>query len=188
MLSRVLYGKLGVMSYDVIVPRPRADGCSGGNHNGNDWMDADCEDAHGDEDARPLRLVLRASFGRIREFLLNHAFLFSSNDREFDGGSMRLQAAAVNPVPLHAHPNLNPMGALRRTRRGQVRGGGSGNGNRMPEFVVMAPNVTCLYSCKGNCNAFVDGPRGAAMLDMLFPLNNEGDGRECMCVCVLVPG
>ncbi len=123
--------------------------------------------------------MLRAFFGRIREFLLNNAFLFSSNNGELNEGGARRWAAAVNPVPLHARPNLNPMGALRRRRRGQGRGGGSSDGNWMPEFVVMAPNLTCLYPCKGNCHAFVVGPHRAAVLDMLFPPYNEGNGREC---------
>ncbi len=96
---------------------------SNGNRDGNDRKDTDCDDAHGNEDARLPQLVLCVSFGRIKEFLLNHAFLFSSNDGEFDGGSMRHWAAVVNPIPLHDSPNLNPMGALRRRRREQGRGG-----------------------------------------------------------------
>jgi hypothetical protein len=48
MLSRVLYGKLGVMSYDLIVPQPQDNGSSNGDHDSNNWMDVDCNNAHGD--------------------------------------------------------------------------------------------------------------------------------------------
>jgi hypothetical protein len=43
----------------------------------------------------------------------------------------------------------------------------------------MVPNVTCLYPCKGNCHSFVASPRRAAVLDVLFPLYDEGNNREC---------
>jgi hypothetical protein len=43
----------------------------------------------------------------------------------------------------------------------------------------MVPSVTCLYPREGNCHKFVPGPNGAAVLDMLFPLYNKDDGREC---------
>jgi cysteamine dioxygenase len=76
------------------------------------------------------------------------------------------------------------MGASRRTRRWRERGGGEDGGDDgdddTPEFVVTAPNVTCLYPREGNCHAFVAGPNGAAMLDVLFPPYDEDDGRECM--------
>jgi hypothetical protein len=89
-------------------------------------MDADCNDDHGDKDVRPPRSVMCAPFDRIREFLLNHTFLFSSNDGEFDGGYARHKVASVDPILLHARTNMNPMGALRRRRRGQGRGGRRG--------------------------------------------------------------
>jgi hypothetical protein len=126
---------------------------------------------------------MRASFGRIREFLLNHTFLFSSNNGKFDGGGARRQAAAVDPILLHARPNLNTIGASRRRRRRQRRGGVGGNGNGkgdwMLEFAMMAHNATFLYPRKGTCHAFVTGPRRAAVLDVLFPLYDKGNGREC---------
>jgi hypothetical protein len=179
-LSQVLCIELGVTSYGVVAPQPRGNAVRGSNHNGNSWMDTYCNDAHGNKDARPPRLVLCTSFGRIREFLLNHAFLFSSNDGEFDRGGARRQAAAVNPILLRARPNLNPMGATRRRRRGQGRGGGgSGNSNRMLEFILIAPNVTCLYHREGNCHTFVAGSRGVAVLGVLFPPYNKGSSREC---------
>ncbi len=46
-LSQVLYCKLGVMSYNIIVLQPRDNNGSCGNYNGNDRMDRDCDDAHG---------------------------------------------------------------------------------------------------------------------------------------------
>ena len=36
------------------------------------------------------------------------------------------------------------------------------NRSTKPEFVVMAPNITCLYPHEGNCQEFVVGPNGAA--------------------------
>ncbi len=54
-LSRLLYSKLGVMSYDVVVSQPWDNGGSGSNHNSNHWMDVDCDDAHGNKDVKPPR-------------------------------------------------------------------------------------------------------------------------------------
>jgi hypothetical protein len=68
----------------------------------------------------PCDRGLCASFDRIREFVLSHALLFCN-----DGGKVGRSDAtqdAVFPV-LHARPNLNPMGASRRRRRGQGGGG-----------------------------------------------------------------
>ena len=65
-------------------------------------------------------MALCASFDRIREFVLSHALLFHNNGGEVDGGGATQDA--VFPV-LRARPNLNPIGASRRRRRGQ-RGGG----------------------------------------------------------------
>jgi hypothetical protein len=55
------------------------------------------------------------SFDRIKEVVLSHALLFRNNGGEVDGGGATQDA--VFPV-LHVHPNLNPMNALRRRRRG----------------------------------------------------------------------
>jgi hypothetical protein len=156
-LSRVLYGELGVTNYDVVAPQPRDDGVSDGDCDGNDRMYTDRDDAHGDKDARPPRSVLRESFGRIREFLLNHAFLFSSNEEEFDGGGVGRRAAPVDTVPLHARPNLIPMRASRRRRQSDSRVCRDSTKHDVP-----VPR-------EGNCHAFVAGHRGAAVLNVLFP-------------------
>jgi hypothetical protein len=179
-LSRVLYGELGVTSYDVVADSDDRDE--------NDRTDAHRDDADGDDvdpedgDACPRRSALRASLARIRAFVLNRAFSFRNDDGEVDGGGATRNAAY--PV-LRARPNLNPMGASRRRRRkkrgrGGVEGGGDdGDGDPTPEFVLTAPNVTCLYPREGNCHAFVAGPNGAAVLDVLFPPYDEDDGRDC---------
>ncbi len=52
-LSRMLYSKLGVTSYDIITLGPRDNGFSGSDCGGNNQMDADRDDAHGDKDVRP---------------------------------------------------------------------------------------------------------------------------------------
>jgi hypothetical protein len=92
---------------------------------------------------------------------LNHALSFRA-----DGGERR---TALPPV-LCVRPNRNPMGATRVGGRG---GGG-------PTFVILAPNVTCLYPREGNCHAFVTGPPGAAVLDVLFPpYDDDDDDRGC---------
>ena len=69
-------------------------------------------------------MALCASFDRIREFVLSHALLFRNDGGEVDGSGAPQDA--VFPV-LHAHPNQNHMGALRRRKRGQ------GGGERLRE-------------------------------------------------------
>ena len=171
----MLYGELGVTSYDVIADSDDRDE--------NDRTDADRDDADlddvdpGDGDAIPRRSALRA-FARIREFVLSRAFSSRNDDGEVDSGGATRDA--VNPV-MRARPNLNPMGASRK--RGRGGGGGDdckdGDGDLTPEFVLTTPNFTCLYPRKGNCHSFVIGPNGAAVLDVLFPPYDEDDGRDC---------
>ena len=58
---------------------------------------------------------------------------------------------------------MNPMGAGGgRGGKGEADGGDKGNEVPTPEFVVMVPNVTCLYPRKGNCQELVAGPNRAA--------------------------
>jgi hypothetical protein len=51
MLSWVLYRELKMTSFKVVAPGSQDNGGSGGNCDGNNWMDADCNDAHGNKDA-----------------------------------------------------------------------------------------------------------------------------------------
>lgn len=46
-------------------------------------------------------------------------------------------------------------------------------------LVISAPTVTCLYPHEGNCHAFVAGPNGAAVLDVLLPPYYADDDRDC---------
>jgi hypothetical protein len=103
---------------------------------------------------------LRASFDRIREFVLSHALLFRNNGGVVDGGGATQDA--VIPV-LPAHPNLNPMGASRRRRRG--RGGGGrrqrSQRRRLDAGVHRGGDQTpeSLYPREGNCHAFFTRPK-----------------------------
>ncbi len=79
-----------------------------------------------------------------------------------------------------AHPSKpESHGSIKEKEEGARQGGGGGNGDWMPEFVATASNVTCLYPCEGNYHAFVSGPHGAAVLDVLFPPYNKGNSRVC---------
>jgi hypothetical protein len=120
------------------------------------------------------------SFDRIREFVLSHAFLFRSDGGEVDGSGATQDA--VFPV-LRAHPNLNPMGALRKRRRGQGgKDGGSdhSNGNQTQEIIVaVIRRRSPCTPVRGIAMHSSPDLIKAAVLGVLFAPYKEEDGREC---------
>jgi len=97
-----------------------------------------------------------------------------------DGGGATQDA--VFPV-LRARPNLNPMGASRRRRRGQGgEDGGSDNsdGDRTQEIVmaVIRRRSPCTPA-RGIATHSSPDLNKATMLGMLFAPYNKEDGREC---------
>ncbi|KAL7443508.1 hypothetical protein ACHAXH_007723 [Discostella pseudostelligera] len=104
----------------------------------------------------------------------------------------------VDPV-LYVRPNLNPVGTVRRRSSLLVPGSTHESGNALSspsvkvsnvgddtgskeddeQLIISAPSVTCLFPREGNCHAFVAGPQGAALLDILLPPYDTEDVRDC---------
>ncbi len=148
-LSRVLYGELEELNVD-------------GNF---DRMDVD-SDAVIDDDDRD-----NGDTRRVRRRHCARPLKGSRNTIEprilipCRGGE---QQAALPPV-LHVHPNRNPMGA--------TLVGGRGGG--CPTFIISATKLMCLYPREGNCHAFVIGPLGSTVLDILFLPYDDNNDRGC---------
>ncbi len=202
-LTRVLYGELEVCSYDVVdepvqtpPPPDDEDDVGGGDvrYRTDVDDDDDDDDGGGGKDVlsgkrhRP-RSFLGDSLSRIREFVLNRvlsSFLSNDDGGDGDGGGDGCGGRSYSTRVLRARPNLNPMGAMRGYHRKMVGGNDDdgddddGRPTAAPTFVITAPNVTCLYPREGNCHAFVAGPCGAAVLDVLFPPYDD-DGNDGGC-------
>ena len=67
---------------------------------------------------------------------------------------------------LHVNPNFNPLVM-------------DNNDEKSSPLSFSAPNLTCLYPHDVNCHAFVSGPNGAAVLDVLLPPYDRDDYQEC---------
>jgi hypothetical protein len=189
-LTRVLYGELEVISYDVVddppTPHPPNNDDRRGENDVRDRMDVDDDNEDDDDEGAPLkrrrsRSFLSDSLNRIREYVLNRVLLSFLNNDDDDGsggcnGEGMHGGKSFDDRVLRARPNLNPMGAMRRD--GKMGGYDDDDGHRRrrtPTFVITAPSVTCLYPREGNCHAFVAGPHGAAVLDVLFPPYGDDD-------------
>jgi len=113
-----------------------------------------CNDAPiGTSPSRP-QSALRSSLRKLKQFVSR----LSYTDEDLRAGDS----------VLRVKPNLNPMG-VRPPPPGDKKG----------PSVITAPNVTCLFPHEGNCHAFVAGPEGAAVLDVLLPPYDEDDDRDC---------
>lgn len=152
-LSRVLYGELQVQSYDVLP-----DNDYNIDHDDNSGHKISCHDkAMATSSSRPpSSLSLRTSLHKIKNFV-SRALSYHDNEADMQDDSV-----------LRVKPNLNPMGV-------QLS---SPDDNDSPS-IISAPSVTCLYPHEGNCHAFVAGPNGAAVLDVLFPPYDTDDDRDC---------
>ena len=130
-------------------------------------MDADCNDADGNEDNPdnrdwiPSRLALCASFDRIRKFVLSHTLLFCNNGGKVCGGGTTKNV--VCPVWC-TRLNLNPMCASNMRRRGGGRRGRQRRQRRRQLDTRVCRDVNwmleSLYPCKGNCQMFVPALTG----------------------------
>lgn len=98
--------------------------------------------------------ALRRSLEKIKDFV-SHTML-PYNEEE------GMQVDSV----LHVTPNRNPLGM-------------DSNVDKSSPLSFSAPNVTCLYPHDGNCHAFVAGPNGAAVFDVLLPPYDGDDDRDC---------
>ncbi|KAL7467244.1 hypothetical protein ACHAXS_007489 [Conticribra weissflogii] len=85
--------------------------------------------------------------------------------RKSSGGEAEPRLAS-NTI-LKAKENLTPMGVVFHQKDHGV------------EASISAPHVTALYPYEGNCHAFVAGPHGAAVLDILLPPYDSEDNRDC---------
>lgn len=148
-LSRVLYGELKVKSYDVISP----------NKNKQEKSKEE------EQTVVSKRSVFRSPLGAFRDFVLSSYHGEEHMESGTHDSSRRKIIANTNA--LHAKFAQTSMGV----EQYQI-------GNE-PVNILSAPHVTCLYPKEGNCHAFVAGPYGAAVLDILFPPYDDGDGRDC---------
>lgn len=156
-LSRVLYGELRVLSYNVVSSAPEEEA------NDASRLETTTKEKETPtssiEEAHPVRRsVFRSSVKAIKDFLLSHSFRdedYSSATQEgsenSDGSYPRRDGgnheSTNNNNRLRAEINPSPMNV---------------DGND----VLSAPHVTCLYPREGNCHSFVAGPHGAAVLDV----------------------
>ncbi|KAL3798418.1 hypothetical protein HJC23_005071 [Cyclotella cryptica] len=173
-ISRVLYGELRVQSYDVLPVANGEDAKS------TMLQDKEAEDPSSvvatDESKkeRQIEAVSRRSVFRSSMEVLKSMVSRRSNHEpeetqlETDSDSSARDQHAEASV-LQAKENLAPMGVEKY------------HDTRMDEpiSILSAPHVTCLYPNEGNCHAFVAGPHGAAVLDILFPPYDGEDGRDC---------
>ena len=147
--------------------------------------------------------VLHKSLTKIRDFLSMKMVSYSSHGYDNDVDN----SMYVDQV-LHVRPNLNPVGTVRRRSSSSVpvsTNDGSGSSTTTKtltssvkvsnvgddtgancndnddedQVVISAPNVTCLFPREGNCHAFVAGPHGAALLDVLLPPYDTEEVRDC---------
>mmetsp|Transcript_18023 Transcript_18023/g.36231 ORF Transcript_18023/g.36231 Transcript_18023/m.36231 type:complete len:708 (-) Transcript_18023:62-2185(-) len=102
----------------------------------------------------------------------------TSADEESDASSSSCSSSRKSPEQdaeprlasntiLKAKENLTPMGVVFNRKDHGV------------EASISAPHVTALYPYEGNCHAFVAGPHGAAVLDILLPPYDSEDNRDC---------
>ena len=154
-LSRVLYGEMKVLSYDVVSPRDSVtcDPCqeeevpppSAFNNQGKERQDT----------VSPKKSVFRSSLKAIKDFIQSS---FQDEDSsthiETDSDGSNRQKRSGGPAILQAKVNQSPMGV----EQYQTEGG--------PLNILTAPHVTCLFPKEGNCHSFVAGPHGAAVLDV----------------------
>lgn len=136
--------------------------------------------------------VMQKSLTKIKDFLTMKIVSYSSHGHEDDDDMQ------VDPV-LYVRPNLNPVGTVRRRSSLLVPGSTHESGNALSspsvkvsnvgddtgskeddeQLIISAPSVTCLFPREGNCHAFVAGPQGAALLDILLPPYDTEDVRDC---------
>jgi hypothetical protein len=125
-LTRVLYGELEVISYDVVNTDDEVDGgnCdddyddddhdNDGDPNRMDVDEDDDDDGGNPSHCRPpsaLRASQNISLNRIKEYMLNQVLpRFLNNDNGCGGGDRQRRTKFYDV--LRARPNLNPMGAM----------------------------------------------------------------------------
>lgn len=155
-LSRVLYGDLRVQSFDVLPDNN--DSTNTDQTVEDSGQKRNCADnkamATSPSPSRPP-VTLRNSFNKIKDFVSRALSIHDEEDETM------LKADSI----LRVKPNLNPMGVHTPHPQGPS--------------TISAPNVTCLFPHEGNCHAFVAGPEGAAVLDILLPPYDNEDNRDC---------
>lgn len=201
-LSRVLYGELQVESYDIVHPVGSTSNYFDDNadvlvsaKNNTDTDTAIIDDEVDDEltteatsttpSNSPTRTtgVLRRSFTKIKDFISMKMVSHSSHDNNDEGDSTMQRDSA-----LYVRPNFNPVGAMQRRSSlaipmlssVEVSNVCDDTGTESDDLVIIsAPSVTCLFPREGNCHAFVAGPHGAALLDVLLPPYDSEEVRDC---------
>ncbi len=206
-LSRVLYGELQVQSYDIVGPTSHRDGANDSRNdvdalvsamNNTDSSIIDHCNEDGKESTTPKIAtgVLRKSLSKIKDFLSMKMVSYSSHGTDDDDDNIM----QTDPV-LYVLPNLNPLGTVRRRSSStapistnesvdaspvKIRVGGDGTSPAAADnvdddqaVIISAPSVTCLFPREGNCHAFVAGPQGAALLDVLLPPYDTEEVRDC---------
>eukprot|EP00580_Thalassiosira_gravida_P020632 CAMPEP_0201675600 /NCGR_PEP_ID=MMETSP0494-20130426/39922_1 /ASSEMBLY_ACC=CAM_ASM_000839 /TAXON_ID=420259 /ORGANISM="Thalassiosira gravida, Strain GMp14c1" /LENGTH=502 /DNA_ID=CAMNT_0048158099 /DNA_START=263 /DNA_END=1771 /DNA_ORIENTATION=+ len=202
-LSRVLYGELLVRSYDVLpaattetlrnIDRSVGNGgithqkdnnsgrCNGScTNNGKTTTIATSSQSSSSSSSRSTsskHSALRSSLHKIKSFVSR---ALSYNEIEGAGepdDNMRMQGDSV----LRVKPNLKPMGVQQKLPQDDDHDSNNDHNksNLHRPSTISAPSVTCLYPHEGNCHAFVAGPQGAAILDVLLPPYDSDDDRDC---------
>jgi hypothetical protein len=123
-LTRVLYGELEVISYDVVNMDDEGDGGDqdddnddhdiDGNPDRMDVNDDDDDDGGNPSHCRPpsaLRASLNSSINRMKEYVLNQVLPLFLNKDDGCGVGDRQRRKKFDDV-LRARPNLNPMGVM----------------------------------------------------------------------------
>lgn len=154
-LSRVLYGELKVLSYDVLSPGDNGaifDPCQ---EEKVPPPSLSNESKERQDAVRAKKSVFRSPLKVIKDFIQSS---FQDEDSsthvetDSDGPNREKKAGGANV--LQAKVNQSPMGAEQyQTEGGQLN-------------MLTAPHVTCLFPKEGNCHSFVAGPHGAAVLDV----------------------
>jgi len=204
-LSRVLYGEFAVRSYDVLptattTRETQKNNDGGGMIGGGITHQKDNNSDHNIEKTRIIATsssqsssssssrsssskhsALRSSLHKIKNFVsraLSYNDMEGAAEASDDDVNMQMQADSV----LRVKPNLKPMGVQQTLPRDDSNinnHDNSNNTNLHRPSILSAPSVTCLYPHEGNCHAFVAGPQGAAMLDVLLPPYDSDDDRDC---------
>ena len=144
--------------------------------------------------------VIQKSLSKIKDFLSMKMVSYSSHGSDDDDDNNM----PTDPV-LFVRPNLNPVGTVRRRSSSTVsmttnelslskvtnsssvkirvvgddQSPAAANNVDEDHVVITAPSVTCLFPHEGNCHAFVAGPQGAALLDVLLPPYDTDEVRDC---------
>ena len=175
-LSRVLYGELRVRSYDLL---PKVDPSTSSLIEQQRRSDQDDETrSYRDEnDSRDhfakaksspsKQSALRSSLSLLKNLVSRAINPYYSEDE-----AMSDESCSGGNYVLRAMENLNPMGVV-QLQSSSSRGEGDA------PAILSAPHVTCLFPYEGNCHAFVAGPHGAAVMDVLIPPYDTEEGRDC---------